>query len=313
MKIDWRESLNWGDKRGLPRSSLGLQIEENHDGAWQKVLLIGSSWSLLKLEITGKEPFSMWQEVSTIVVVAWRESCSDKRCFPLKPIGFHGSLRLNRESNPSSTRGAKSTYWVSRLTVKRPTQRLLDVALKKIGPGGLRVPPEVAFAMRSWFLAVFSAFYGQHSVTAAWATFSPWSILTHCQISPLLAILRVCSRCPSFRRLEDDLPLKHSSVVERLLPEQQLAMDAVIEWTSSLTWVKWTAHVLREAFKVVNLLRYSQSLEAHLPPLPQSRQFGKKSEPWLFTLTMSILSLWNYFPKSVTTNFGTIPQWLLPD
>ena len=150
LKIDWRESLNWGDKRGLPRSSLGLQIEENHDGAWQKVLLIGSSWSLLKLEITGKEPFSMWQEVSTIVVVAWRESCSDKRCFPLKPIGFHGSLRLNRESNPSSTRGAKSTYWVSRLTVKRPTQRLLDVALKKIGPGGLRAPPEVVFAMHSW-------------------------------------------------------------------------------------------------------------------------------------------------------------------
>ena len=62
----------------------------------------------------------------------------------------------------------------------------------------LHAPPEVAFAMRSWplllttfsllsfpsfafdplqgFLRVSSSFYGQRSVTAAWATPSPWSI-----------------------------------------------------------------------------------------------------------------------------------------
>ena len=85
----------------------------------------------------------------------------------------------------------------------------------KLAQAALHAPPEVAFAMRSWplllptfallilslfllfrllllthfwetpnilankivfFLVIFSTFHGQRSVTAAWATRSPWSI-----------------------------------------------------------------------------------------------------------------------------------------
>ena len=35
------------------------------------------------------------------------------------------------------------------------------------------------FTKKSRFFGRFSAFYGQHSVTAAWATRSPWSIIIH--------------------------------------------------------------------------------------------------------------------------------------
>ena len=32
------------------------------------------------------------------------------------------------------------------------------------------------YGKKKWFSGVFSSFYGQRSVTAAWATRSPWSI-----------------------------------------------------------------------------------------------------------------------------------------
>ena len=37
------------------------------------------------------------------------------------------------------------------------------------------------FKKKADFLELFSTFYGQHSVTAAWATCSPWSIYINFQ------------------------------------------------------------------------------------------------------------------------------------
>ena len=66
---------------------------------------------------------------------------------------------------------------------------------------------------------VFSAFYGQRSVTAAWATRSPWSIhLNHYNASELIPSLSLVLKFPVGKMSDcDDLDHKDHACVVKLM------------------------------------------------------------------------------------------------